>query len=270
MTFLLLITWLPAIVLLIVQIAFAGNFTFFRTKVFLVPGDHGVLRHRGRGRLDRDAGALVAVQEQPLRRHPVCGGDFLLVRHVRVLTAVTPEQRAVVDLVLGQSRAGRQRDLRQPLKYDTPWPVSLLILVGLVVLSAFVPRTAVADRGRRVTADPVRRGPPLNGTDRSSASTTSRSRCRGHHPPARTNGAGKSTFMKLDYGAAQTSKGGVTVSASRSGRTRRSHSHRLCPEQDAFYDRMTALEWVTALVRLNGVSESEAASLARRSLEAWS
>jgi ABC-2 type transport system ATP-binding protein len=31
---------------------------------------------------------------------------------------------------------------------------------------------------------------------------------------------------------------------------------------------MTGLEWVAALVRLNGVSESEAASLARRSLEA--
>ena len=28
-----------------------------------------------------------------------------------------------------------------------------------------------------------------------------------------------------------------------------------CPEQDAFYERMTGLEWVTALVRLNGVGE---------------
>ena len=28
-----------------------------------------------------------------------------------------------------------------------------------------------------------------------------------------------------------------------------------CPEQDAFYERMTGLEWVTALVRLNGVSD---------------
>src|SRR5258706_7965496 len=35
MTFLALVTWLPAIVLLIVQISFAGNFTFFRTNVFL-------------------------------------------------------------------------------------------------------------------------------------------------------------------------------------------------------------------------------------------
>src|SRR3954467_10109924 len=37
MIFLSLVTWLPAIVLLIVQIAFAGNFTFFRTNVFLFP-----------------------------------------------------------------------------------------------------------------------------------------------------------------------------------------------------------------------------------------
>ncbi len=29
-----------------------------------------------------------------------------------------------------------------------------------------------------------------------------------------------------------------------------------CPEQDAFYDRMTGLEWVTALVRLNGYERS--------------
>src|SRR5215217_5543368 len=37
MTFLLLVTWLPAIVLLIVQISFAGNFTFFRNNLFLFP-----------------------------------------------------------------------------------------------------------------------------------------------------------------------------------------------------------------------------------------
>src|SRR3954470_7279034 len=37
MTFLLLVTWVPAIVLLIVQIAFAGNFTFFQNNVFLFP-----------------------------------------------------------------------------------------------------------------------------------------------------------------------------------------------------------------------------------------
>jgi ABC-2 type transport system ATP-binding protein len=29
-----------------------------------------------------------------------------------------------------------------------------------------------------------------------------------------------------------------------------------CPEQDSFYERMTGLEWVTALVRLNGVDDA--------------
>lgn len=37
MIFVLFITWVPAIVLLIVQIAFAGNFTFFRNNLFLFP-----------------------------------------------------------------------------------------------------------------------------------------------------------------------------------------------------------------------------------------
>ncbi len=82
------------------------------------------------------------------------------------------------------------------------------------------------------------------------------------------NGAGKSTFMKLMTGQLKPSKGRISVLGepiwhnpgifTRIG---------FCPEQDAFYERMTGLEWVTALVRLNGVSEMEAAALARRSLE---
>jgi ABC-2 type transport system ATP-binding protein len=41
-----------------------------------------------------------------------------------------------------------------------------------------------------------------------------------------------------------------------------------CPEQDAFYDRMTGLEWVTALVRLNGLTDAEARTAAERALTA--
>jgi ABC-2 type transport system ATP-binding protein len=41
-----------------------------------------------------------------------------------------------------------------------------------------------------------------------------------------------------------------------------------CPEQDAFYDRMTGLDWVTSLVRLNGLSMEEATAAAKRALEA--
>ena len=40
-----------------------------------------------------------------------------------------------------------------------------------------------------------------------------------------------------------------------------------CPEQDSFYERMTGLEWVTALTRLNGLSDTDATDAARRALD---
>jgi ABC-2 type transport system ATP-binding protein len=82
------------------------------------------------------------------------------------------------------------------------------------------------------------------------------------------NGAGKSTFMKLITGQLKPSKGAVTVLGEPIWQNPALYNRiGFCPEQDAFYDRMTGLEWVAALVRLNGVSESEAALMARRSLE---
>ena len=41
-----------------------------------------------------------------------------------------------------------------------------------------------------------------------------------------------------------------------------------CPEQDAFYDRMTGREWVTALAGLHGFDERTAADAAARAIEA--
>jgi ABC-2 type transport system ATP-binding protein len=82
------------------------------------------------------------------------------------------------------------------------------------------------------------------------------------------NGAGKSTFMKLITGQLKPSKGSVAVLGEPIWQNPGLY-HRIgfCPEQDAFYDRMTGREWVTALVRLNGVTETEAASLAARAIE---
>ena len=74
MTFLLLVTWVPAIVLLIVQIAFAGNFTFFRNNLFLFPAITVFSFIQVTMVVDGDAGAVVAVEQQPLRRHPLRGG----------------------------------------------------------------------------------------------------------------------------------------------------------------------------------------------------
>jgi ABC-2 type transport system ATP-binding protein len=82
------------------------------------------------------------------------------------------------------------------------------------------------------------------------------------------NGAGKSTFMKIMTGQLKPSQGTITVLGEPIWGNPALYSRiGFCPEQDTFYERMTGLEWVTALVRLNGVDEGEADRLARRALD---
>jgi ABC-2 type transport system ATP-binding protein len=82
------------------------------------------------------------------------------------------------------------------------------------------------------------------------------------------NGAGKSTFMKLITGQLKPSKGTVRVLGEPIWRNPALYFRiGFCPEQDAFYERMTGLEWVAALVRLNGIGERVAQEMARQALE---
>ena len=82
------------------------------------------------------------------------------------------------------------------------------------------------------------------------------------------NGAGKSTFMKVITGQLRPSKGSIRVLDQPIWQNPGLY-HRIgfCPEQDAFYERMTGLEWVTALVRLNGLTDAEAEAAAKRALD---
>jgi ABC-2 type transport system ATP-binding protein len=81
------------------------------------------------------------------------------------------------------------------------------------------------------------------------------------------NGAGKSTFLKLITGQLKPSKGMVRVFDEPIwGNPGLFARLGFCPEQDSFYERMTGLEWVTALIRLNGLSETDATAAARRAL----
>jgi ABC-2 type transport system ATP-binding protein len=82
------------------------------------------------------------------------------------------------------------------------------------------------------------------------------------------NGAGKSTFMKLITGQLKPSQGTVLVLGERIwGNPALYLRIGFCPEQDAFYERMTGLEWLTALVRLNGVTDRASGDMARHALE---
>ena len=83
------------------------------------------------------------------------------------------------------------------------------------------------------------------------------------------NGAGKSTFMKLVTGQLRPSKGTVHVFGEPIWGNPALYSRiGFCPEQDAFYDRMTGLEWVTALAGLGGLNGADALAAARCALEA--
>jgi ABC-2 type transport system ATP-binding protein len=82
------------------------------------------------------------------------------------------------------------------------------------------------------------------------------------------NGAGKSTFMKLVTGQLKPSKGTITVLGQPIWNNPSLYARLgFCPEQDAFYERMTGLEWVTALVSLNGVGETAARDMSARAME---
>ena len=82
------------------------------------------------------------------------------------------------------------------------------------------------------------------------------------------NGAGKSTLLKLLTAQLKPSKGTITVLGEPVwGNPRLFFRVGFCPEQDAFYDRMTGLEWVAGLVRLNGLDETASLAAARAALE---
>jgi ABC-2 type transport system ATP-binding protein len=82
------------------------------------------------------------------------------------------------------------------------------------------------------------------------------------------NGAGKSTFMKLMTGQLKPSKGSIRVLGEPIwGNPAVFARIGFCPEQDAFYDRMTGLEWLVALVRLNGLDDAAAEAAAKRALD---
>ena len=81
------------------------------------------------------------------------------------------------------------------------------------------------------------------------------------------NGAGKSTFLKLITGQLKPSKGTIDVLGEPIwGNPSLYFEIGFCPEQDAFYERMTGLEWVSALARLSGLEEGAATDAARNAL----
>jgi ABC-2 type transport system permease protein len=138
MTFLLLVTWVPAIVLLIVQIAFAGNFTFFRNNAYLFPA------------ITVFSFVLVTMVSATMLALSSLSKSS---RYVGILyTAVLFFTQAIYGVVYATTRSTAMSWLsvsanlaqvgdvifRLTPKYATPWPISLLVIVGLIVISGAI------------------------------------------------------------------------------------------------------------------------------------
>ena len=82
------------------------------------------------------------------------------------------------------------------------------------------------------------------------------------------NGAGKSTFLKLAAGQLAPSQGEVRLLGLPAwGSPEVFHRVGLCPEADAFWEGMTGLQFLTALLRLSGFSDAESQRRALTALE---
>jgi ABC-2 type transport system permease protein len=150
MSFLLLVTWVPAIVLLIVQISFAGNFTFLKNNFYLFPA----ITVFAFIQVTMVAAAMLALSSLSKSSRYVAilyaAVIFFTQAIYGVLSVVTRStQLSWISFPANLAQVG-DVIFRLPLKYATPWPVSLLMILGLIAVSAFILERRV--RGIEVVA----------------------------------------------------------------------------------------------------------------------
>lgn len=150
MSFLLLVTWVPAMVLLIVQISFAGNFTFLRNNLYLFPA----ITVFAFIQVTMVAAAMLALSSLSKSSRYVAilyaAVIFFSQAIYGVLSLVTrSSQLSWISFPANLAQVG-DVIFRLPPKYDTPWPVSLLMIVGLIAVSGFILERRV--RGIEVVA----------------------------------------------------------------------------------------------------------------------
>jgi ABC-2 type transport system permease protein len=147
MAFLLLVTWVPAIVLLVVQMAFAGNFSFLRANIYLFPAITVY------SFVEAITIATVMLALSSLSKSARFVGILYtgLFFFTTALWGVLSFALGALHTRPGQGRPGVSwislaADLTQvgnaifrlPPKYDSPVIVSLAVIVALVIASGLV------------------------------------------------------------------------------------------------------------------------------------
>jgi ABC-2 type transport system permease protein len=137
-TFLLLITWVPAILLLVLEVVFAGNFTFLQANAYLFPA----ITLFSLVEVVTASASMLALSSLSTNSRFV---GILYTALIFFSNALYGVMRAVtgsstVSWISFGNNIAQVGDLifRVPLRYQTPWPVSLLMIVGLIALSALI------------------------------------------------------------------------------------------------------------------------------------
>ena len=137
-TFLILITWLPAILLLFLQVMFQGSFDFLKANLFLFPAitvsavlqsllvTLTMLALSSLSKSSRYVGILFA------------GILFFSKAIFTAMLAITGDT-SLAWLSLGDNiQQVSDVVFRQPPTYSTPWQVSLIVVLGLIAVSISV------------------------------------------------------------------------------------------------------------------------------------
>jgi ABC-2 type transport system permease protein len=137
-TFLMLVTWVPGILLLILQVLFKGSFEFMTNNLFLFPAitvasvlqallaTFTMLALSSLSKSSRYVGILYA--GILFFTAAIYGAMYLITGSTSVSwLSVGSNLSQVVDVIF-----------RQPPRYTTPWQVSLIVVLGLIALSVSV------------------------------------------------------------------------------------------------------------------------------------
>jgi ABC-type transport system involved in multi-copper enzyme maturation permease subunit len=137
-TFLMLVTWIPGILLLILQVLFKGSFEFMKNNLFLFPAitvasvlqallaTFTMLALSSLSKSSRYVGILYA--GILFFTGAIYGAMYLITGSTSVSwLSVGSNLSQVVDVIF-----------RQPPRYTTPWQVSLNVVLGLIALSVSV------------------------------------------------------------------------------------------------------------------------------------
>jgi ABC-2 type transport system permease protein len=138
MAFLLFITWVPAMLLLVIQVVFAGNFAFLEANIYLFPAItlYSIVE------VVMISSCMMALSSLSTNARFV---GIMYTALIFFSDALYGVMRAVtgstsVSWIAFGNNLAQIGDVifRVPLRYETPWIVSLGIVLGLIAVSALV------------------------------------------------------------------------------------------------------------------------------------